>query len=317
VDLGFYDRALARRGSLARQTEVLRVVAGAADDARDLIVDRYGPVVRVERYAEGVDAVGIAAALVEQGRAAGAVAWARRERGEAELLGCFGEVPAAHVVHEDGARFLVRTRTPDAVGAGIFADHREGRRAVRARARGARVLNLFAHAGAFGVAALTGGAARVDQVDLARKCARWAATNLALNGADPRRHRFLVEDALRYLPKAARRAREGAGYEMVILDPPTTARTKRGRFVLERSLGDLARDAVGALASSGWVLFSCNARGITRADIARALREGARERGARVDEVTDIAPGEDFPAGADMPMRGVLAHVRAFARVSA
>ena len=69
---------------------------------------------------------------------------------------------------------------------------------MRQCASGKRVLNCFAHAGAFGVAAAVGGATRVDHLDAARKCAPWAALNMALNGLNPRKHRFLVEDAFKF-----------------------------------------------------------------------------------------------------------------------
>ena len=44
----------------------------------------------------------------------------------------------------------------------------------------AGVLNLFAYAGGFTVAALHGGASRVDQVDVSARVATWAARNVAV-----------------------------------------------------------------------------------------------------------------------------------------
>ena len=65
-------------------------------------------------------------------------------------------------VQEAGMRFAVDVTAP--LGAGLFPDLREGRRAVAERARGRRVLNLFSYTGAFSVWAGKGGAAQVTSL---------------------------------------------------------------------------------------------------------------------------------------------------------
>jgi 23S rRNA (cytosine1962-C5)-methyltransferase len=208
-----FDRALVREAISRRSTlvtssaiDVVRLVDGEGDGLPGVVLDRYGPVARLELWAsdwpEGDDRsdLDLKALLAPLGVRA-AVAVLRTAAGRSTQRRLFGEVPEAHVVHEDGLRFLVRVFDEKAVGAGVFVDQRLGRRVVRAHARGRVVVNLFAHAGAFGVAAGVGGAARVDHVDMAKKCAPWAATNLALNGLDPRGHRFIVDDALQVLAR--------------------------------------------------------------------------------------------------------------------
>ncbi len=60
---------------------------------------------------------------------------------------------------------------------GFFLDQRENRELVRRHAAGRRVLNLFAYSGAFGVAALAGGAAATTQVDLSAPALELAREN--------------------------------------------------------------------------------------------------------------------------------------------
>jgi 23S rRNA (cytosine1962-C5)-methyltransferase len=302
--------ALARRAGfpVPSTTDVRRLVDGDGDELGGVVVDRYGAVARVElwssRWPTGLDDV--ARILVDDVGVSAVVAVLRTAAGQSEQRVLRGSVPAAHVVHEEGLRFLVRVADEDAVGAGVFVDQRAGRAIVRAAARGRVVVNLFAHAGAFGVAAAVGGASRVDHVDMAKKCAPWAAANLALNGIDPRRHRFIVDDALVVLGKLAKKG----GVGVVVCDPPTQAVRNDGtRFVLQDALHELARDACAALDDGGLLLLSCNDRSVP---VQRVLDEAAR--GARLAGRTIVAL-EELPLPEDVtsrdhprarPMRGAV-----------
>lgn len=291
-------------------TNVLRLVDDESDACPGLVVDRYGSVLRLEvRGADwplALDAVARALCAAEQ--VAHAVGLLRTSAGQSALKVLAGDPPRAHVVSEAGVRLLVRTVDEEAAGTGVFVDHRNGRAAVRARARGATVLNLFAHAGAFGAFAVAGGAARVDHVDAARKCAPWAALNLALNGEDPRKHRFIVDDALAVI---ARFARKGPAYDVVICDPPTTALRPDGtRFHVEKHLVELARDCLRCLRPGGALVLSTNHRALSVRDVEAAARSGALLCGASLARVDEIALPADVTSRSDArlrPMRGVVA----------
>lgn len=309
------ERAVARRreaqalAQLGAGTDAYRLVHGAADALPGVIIDRYASVARIELYEEGDAAVvpTLAETLLDiEPLLSGVVALVRGKRGRGKLWVAAGHVPSAHVVHEDGWRFLVRCAEEDAVGTGIFVDQREGRRVAARFALGKPALNLFAHAGGFGVALAAGGASRVDHVDAARKCATWAALNLALNGVDPRRHRFLVEDAFRVLQRAARR---GPHYGVIICDPPTTAIDPRGkRFLARERLPLLAEQACRALLEGGTLLLSTNDRGVSVSDVVEAAREGAESAARKVLALDEVPLGPDLPPDEDQtlrPMRGV------------
>lgn len=307
--------AVRRRASLALPagTDVLRLVDDSADGCPGLVIDRYGPVLRLEVRGATLPSSlpSLAAAVVEATGAEAAVARLRTAGGESSLFRLCGDPPSLHVVHEAGMRFAVRTVDEEAAGAGVFVDQREGRRQVRAASQGVPVLNLFAHAGAFGVAAAVGGACRVDHVDAARKCAPWAALNLALNGVDPRVHRFLVEDALDVLERVARR---DPAYGVVVLDPPTTAtrKAKGGRarrFHVEHDLPELAGQALRALLPGGLLLLSTNDRALSVADLRTVANAAARTAGVALRGVEELPLPPDVPSAADpalRPMRGVL-----------
>lgn len=293
---------------LAPATDILRLVHDAADGLPGLVIDVYGSVARVELYAAAYRP--LLGDIAEALRAClpglqGIVGLLRQKRGRAEGLPVFGQAPAGHIVWEDGLRYFVRTAEPEAAGAGIFVDQREGRRRVRASARGRPALNLFAHAGAFGVAAFGGGASRVDHVDSAKKCAPWAALNLALNGGDPRKHRFLVEDAFKVLRRAASR---GPAYGVIACDPPTTAINPDGsRFVTREALPALAAEACRALLEGGALLLSTNDRSLPVDAVLAAAEAGAQHAGRDVRLLEEVPLGPDLPPAEDprvRPMRG-------------
>lgn len=295
-------------------TDLVRLVDDAADGCPGWVVDRYGPVLRFEVRGAALppELPELAACLRAETGATAAVARLRSAGGESALVHLGDEPPPLHVVHEDGLRFAVRTADPEAAGAGVFVDQREGRRRVRDAARGVPVLNLFAHAGAFGVAAAVGGAARVDHVDLARKCATWAALNLAVNGVDPRAHRFLVEDALDVLERVARK---GPSYGVIVLDPPTTAtrKAKSGkarRFHVEQDLPWLIEAALNALLPGGLLLVSTNHRTISVRDLQDRVKAAAQETRVSLEHVEELPLPPDLPSATDAelrPMRGVIA----------
>jgi 23S rRNA (cytosine1962-C5)-methyltransferase len=305
-------RAVRRR--LALPHTAVRLVAGAADGMPGLVVDRYGAVVRIETASR--EAGAHAGTVVDVVRThvtdiTAIVHVARDVRGTGTLDELFGHAPEAHVVDEGGLRFLVRTREEEALGTGIFFDQRRGRALVRAHAHGGPVMNLFAHAGGFTVAAARGGASRVDHVDMSKKCARWGAVNLALNGVNPREHRFVVDDAIVFL---ARAAKKGRAYRVIVCDPPTTAIRPDGSRMVARDLLDaLARDALTALSDGGLLLFSCNDRSITDDDLRAIVTDAARMCGRALASLAPLPFDDDVLPDGDRALastRAVVAVVR-------
>ncbi len=312
IDLDLVRAAVARRAlfTVPSATSVRRLVDGSGDDLDGVVVDRYGDVVRIELWAGEWPANLDAVAKVFD--PAAVVAVLRFGAGKSEQRVLRGAVPEAHVVVEDGMRLLVRAADEAAVGSGVFVDQRVGRRIVRDAARGKVVVNLFAHAGAFGVAAAVGGAARVDHVDMAKKCAPWAATNLALNGIDPRQHRFIVDDALHVLTKLSRKPKSVG---VLVVDPPTQAIRKDGtRFKLASSLEDLAEQACRALDDSGVLLLSCNDRDVSVARVVELAQRGAYGAGRDVLSAEELPLPDDVTSqhvgGRARPMRGCVLRLR-------
>jgi 23S rRNA (cytosine1962-C5)-methyltransferase len=207
----------------------------------------------------------------------------RRQRGTAQYERLEGQGPSFSVL-ERGLRFEVNlTRYLDT---GLFLDHRETRRMVRERAAGRTFLNLFAYTGSFTVYAAAGGALRTVTVDMSHTYQAWTRRNLVRNGFDDeQRHALVQSDVLAFLE---RMRRQGARFDLAVLDPPSFSNSKRmeGAFDVQRDQIRLLGATLDLLAPGGELFFSTNRQGF-RLDPAIGGR-------ASVDEITAQTVPPDF-----------------------
>jgi 23S rRNA (cytosine1962-C5)-methyltransferase len=160
---------------------------------------------------------------------------------------------------------------------------------VRAAALPLSILNLFAYSGSMTLAAAEAGA-RVCHLDASPPVVDWARHNASASGLSSAPVRWIVDDALKFVRREARRA---ARYEAVILDPPSFGRGPKGEvFKLEEHLQPLLAECLGVLADAArFVLLSCHTPGITGTGLANLLAELQAARGGR------LAGGELLIAG--------------------
>ena len=149
-------------------------------------------------------------------------------------------------VREGDLRFLVNL--DDYIDTGLFADHRDTRSRVRAEARGARFLNLFAYTGSFTCAAAAGGAEQTTSVDASQTYLDWAADNLRLNRASGELLRSSVDVFL----KTARARR----WTLCVLDPPSFSDFGGKVFDVQRDHRDLIDRALEVLEPGGVLWFA-------------------------------------------------------------
>src|SRR5215207_6977036 len=86
------------------------------------------------------------------------------------------------------------------------------------------ILNLFGYTGLATLAAASAGA-KVTHVDASKKSVSWARDNQALSNLTDKPIRWIVDDALKFVQREARR---GAKYDGIILDPPKFGRGPKG-----------------------------------------------------------------------------------------
>lgn len=99
-----------------------------------------------------------------------------------------------------------------------------------------KVLNLFGYTGIASVVAAQAGA-HVTHVDASKQSLDWAHDNARRSGIGEDRIRWILDDALAF---AKREARRGASYDGIILDPPAFGRGAKGEvWKIEESFPEL------------------------------------------------------------------------------
>ncbi|MET0066852.1 MAG: class I SAM-dependent methyltransferase [Candidatus Thiodiazotropha sp.] len=206
----------------------------------------------------------------------------QRQRGLAqyEKTGARGR---PRIVHEGGLQFEVDLHSY--LDTGLFLDHRETRQWVRERARGRRMLNLFAYTGSFSVYAAAGGALSTTSVDLSNTYQSWTHRNLTLNGFDGDEHALVRADVFEYLERAVRERRQ---FGLIVLDPPSFSNSKKMLEILDvqRDHPRLIEACLKLLTPTGILVFSTNRR--------RFKLDPQIESLPGVEEITRITLPEDF-----------------------
>jgi 23S rRNA (cytosine1962-C5)-methyltransferase len=124
-----------------------------------------------------------------------------------------------------------------------------------------RVLNLFAYTGIATLSCASAGAS-VCHVDAAHGVVAWARENAVSSGLADRPLRWIVDDALRFCTREARRERT---YHGIILDPPTFGRgSRKETWRIEDDLPVLLQACAALLDERPlFCLLSCHTPGMT------------------------------------------------------
>jgi 23S rRNA (cytosine1962-C5)-methyltransferase len=315
VSADFWQDRLKSAGKLRQriineQTDAYRLVNAEGDGFPGLIADVYGSTLVVSITTAGMEKQKshILDALVSslkpariyeqsQGRS-------RTLEGLEERKGfIYGDNQSAPVqIRENGFTFGV-----DFIGGqktGFFLDQRINREKLGAMSRNANILNCFSYTGAFSVYCAAGGAKRVFSLDTSDAACVAAAQNLRLNGFSPDTHPVIDADVFDYL----RNMQEN--FDLIILDPPAFAKTKRDVARATRGYKEINLQAIRHLAPGGILAtFSCS--NFMEEDLFYKIVQGAaRDAGAGMQLLSRLEAGPDHPLGMGHPegryLKGLL-----------
>ena len=306
----FADRiaaALARRAELRGPKRGYRVVHGEADGVPGLVVDAYDDCLVVQVTSAALEPCAGELVAVLDGLLSPRSIVARNDVAVRRFEGLAEEVRLLHGrrvdevwIEEDGVEHVVRLFGGHKTG--FYLDQRPARAWVRRHAAGRRVLDLFAYQGAFALAALRGGAVSalcVDESDAALERARGAAEENGLGGLETRQGN--VFDVLRELREGGGVGVAHPGFDLVVVDPPAFAKSRREVEGAVRGYRDLNRHALRVLAPGGLCVTCSCSHHVTLPRFEEVLRQAAADLPFRVLLRERLGAGMDHPAWVALP----------------
>ena len=171
---------------------------------------------------------------------------------------------------------------------------------IQKAGRPIRVLNLFGYTGGATIACAQAGA-KVTHVDAAKGMVQWAGENRKLTGIDETSVRWIVDDAIKFVEREARR---GNFYEGILMDPPSYGRGPGGEvWKLENELFPLVAACEKVLAKDAlFMLINSYTTGFQPAVLNNMLTMTvAKSRKGKVtaDEIVlPVTAGGVLPCGA-------------------
>ncbi len=287
----------------SEDTTAFRVFNGEGDGIGGLTIDFFNGFYMVSWYSEGIYSFreDIYEALNEVVNTRGVYEKLRFDTNgqyvekDDYVSGEKGDFPL--IVLENGMSFAVDLN--DGAMTGIFLDQRNVRKALRDHyAEGKTVLNTFSYTGAFSVAAALGGAAGTTSVDLAKRSLPKTIEQFAVNGIDYESQDIKVMNVFDYFSYAAR---HDLKFDVVVLDPPSFARTKKMTFSTAKDYPKLLKDALKITNEGGMIIASTNNASFNMKKFKTFIDKAFKETNKRYKILEEHQLPEDFPVPHNFP----------------
>jgi 23S rRNA (cytosine1962-C5)-methyltransferase len=299
-------RALALRDKLVGEP-FYRLVHAEADGLPGLIVDRFGPHLGVQVNTAGMELLWpqIRSALIEVLSPETIVLHNDSPSRKMEGLSLetsldLGKLSGPIEVRENGLAYYANLLEGQKTG--WYFDQRDNHALVARYSKGKTVLDLYCHAGGFGLLAANQGASKVMGVDASAPALELAAMAAKKNKLDKKCF-FQRTDAFEYLENLSA-AKEC--FDIVIADPPPFVRAKKDLASGSRGYRKLARLSAMVTARGGLLyIASCSHNmelSLFAEEVAKGLQEARRQ--GRILFTTFAAP--DHPVHPNLPESSYL-----------
>lgn len=299
IDHGFFHKRIRRAWEYRQSiglTNACRVVFGDSDGLPGLTVDKFGDYLSIQIVSLGMEQwkQNIVEILAEIFAPKGIYErndlQVREKEGLPQQTGClYGAVPQQCEILEHDARMLVSI--PDGQKTGHFLDQQENRGILKDYVKGKTVLDLCCCSGGFSVHAGLYGAKSVDAVDVSERALELVRNNAALNGLDC--VNTICENVF---DLAKRLCDEGKQYDVVILDPPAFAKSRRVLESAYKGYKELNYRCMQLTKSGGFMLTCSCSQFMTRDLFLKMLREAAVDSGRQVRLIREVMQSRDHPA---------------------
>jgi 23S rRNA (cytosine1962-C5)-methyltransferase len=296
--------AIAYRQRVVRDTDAYRLVFSEADLLPGLIVDRYNDVLSLQVLTQAMDAESVRAIILSELDSLKPAAIIERVDPKIREL---EQLPAhaSSVLHGEktstifsmnGVKFHFDALEGQKTGA--FLDQRENY-AVAAQYAHGEALDVFCYQGGFALH-LASSCSRVTGVDSSRPALEVADRNATLNERDIEWIEANAFDLLRDYATA------GTQYDVIVLDPPAFAKSKKNLDTALRGYKELNLRALKMLRPGG-ILVSCSCSyHLSQAEFLSVIAEAGRDVHRNLRILENRGQAKDHPILLNVPETAYL-----------
>ena len=304
-----------RKHLLDNQTDACRLVYSEADNLPGLIVDKYAGVVVVQLLAKGLDnpeTRAVCAHVLSEELAGPLTIWERPDPRIRELEGLsapsitalFASDPNAPqsgtLFRLNGLSFHFDANSGQKTGA--FLDQRENYAAAAAWAKSSgiqKALDVCTYQGGFALH-LARVCRQVTGIDASRSSLEVAERNLAANAGLSSEVDWVEADAFELL-RAWSDSPEHKDWDMIVLDPPAFAKSKRAVEGALRGYKELNLRALKMIRPGGLLVTCSCSHHVSWSDLEGAVASAAIDANRRVTLLERRGAAQDHPVLLNLP----------------
>lgn len=313
IHAAIYDRLAFFKN---HETNVFRVFNGEGDGIGGLTIDYYDGFFLVTLYSDGInqffDAIiesieGLRHIEIEGFNDVRGIYVKRRFDDGGQFIdetsyyaGAYAKEPL--IVRENGVNYA--TYLDDGAMTGIFLDQKVVRGVLKnTYSKGKTVLNTFSYTGAFSVAAAAGGATHTTSVDLANRSLERTKEQFDINGLNAEYEDIIIMDVFDYFKYAIRKEKK---FDVVILDPPAFAKSKKLTFSVQKHYTWLIENAIQLTDDDGLIIASTNSAALSMDQFTKQIAQGFSNQGKCFDVIETFTLPEDFKTTKGYPQGNYL-----------
>jgi len=305
IGIDFFKKRIQEANAIRRRiyprSPMYRCVHGESDFLPGLVIDRYGEYFTIQTYSAGMDKrLTLICDVLESLYHPKGIA----ERNESPLRSLErlpdrkgtirGSIELCNLT-EHGIEYEIDILEGQKTG--FYLDQRENRKAIRRFAKAARVLDCFCNEGGFALNAAAAGAREVLGVDVSEPAIARARKNAARNNLDKicKFESREVFDALKKLTQ------EQARFDLIILDPPSFARSKKNLPTARRGYQEINTAAMRLLSEDGILATGSCSHHVTDELFLDIVSASAKNAGRRTQLLEWRGAALDHPILPAMP----------------
>ncbi len=296
------SRAFQKRKKFIKDTNTFRVIHSEADNLPGLIVDYFDGYLSIQINTAGMENFReeIIQSLTEiinpKGIYEKSDEKARKKEGlKTKERIIFGEIPEKIVIEENEVKFYVHLKSSQKTG--FYLDQRKNRKIVSEYVeKGFKVLDLFSNTGGFGIYTGLKGAGFVKFVDISETAVPLIEENAKLNNLS--NFEIVKKNVFHFLKEELETENK---YDLIILDPPSFAKTKHEKEGALRGFKYLILNSLKLLDKNGFLaVFSCSHH-VLLEDLINITKEASKDTLNKVEIFEHLFQDVDHPYILNIP----------------